>query len=549
MLRRSSWLRWVPNYRHGQPPKRVVARKHNDNRPAGRRQGSVRAPPLGETVSSLALVSPLASSVHEIASRRAAAFPLCEKARELVTAWQGGNESLFSPSSPSSSVGAGDGRGREGGLRFSALRDVLSPLALLLPPPPLHMRQPKPQQAATTEGDTPSLTALKLRVVPDDEVGTIDTTKPSSTTASSRCLSVTPFSLEELVTCLTLYDLAECEDGELLLRLLGEVHRFVCGNVPKVLSGRTEFANNTSASVKLPFPQLLLVLSRLGLAEERVLQAIVSRPRAHSREGNDGGLLYPQLPQYAVSELVLLLAGFHRFALHNDYAFRETVKTLQHLHLFRPRSDASAFNKSLAKAVKEWTTRTAQGTVVDVAAASASPGHRLTHKALTQEETRRLVATRAVADENPSRDAARTVFDELPQLPASLQCPTPLLVEALTALSLSLFRRREVVCFLAHVLVVSAVAELSLIASDAELDNASKRVAVNTVSHTLLRAVRLCEEMNEPQALLADCLAFAVDVSWGGVLTDGGEDADVPSERRAYYDHVTADLVKVHRSL
>lgn len=79
----------------------------------------------------------------------------------------------------------------------------------------------------------------------------------------------------------------------------------------------------------------------------------------------------------------------------------------------------------------------------------------------------------------------------------------------------------------------------------------SLHVQAKIISHLLRTAVHRTEQMEIPQPLLATVLQLVLPLTKKGILTDGGEDVSatgVESCRLAFYDHVTADLIKINRA-
>lgn len=562
MLRRTLRILWVPNYSRGQQQDRggaggrrpEGARRsggRSQSRPAATRQQHQRPqsrqqrPPATASVaptatsSSLPFVTILDGPGSTVSKTRRSLATILSTAAELATAWRRAGENPF-VSAVCTPDASPPGVGGEGYRRFTALRDVLGPLSQVLPPPPAHMQQP----AAASPG-TGSLE--KLRVVPDPLSGGAAPAVPQPLPLSR----TTSFSLEELTAFLELYQLAASQDGELLLRLLGEVNRFFVGNMAAAASKRAEVRTAT-----LPLPELLLTLSTVGISEERVLQTIAQRPQRDS--ATPAGLLYTYLPFYSVSQLVSLTVALHRFGLHQDNAFKQTMDALLHRHIFSARSDAYHYSKQMEKLAKQCAQRSQpdkdgsnnSSPSSKSAAGDRAAGHSPLHHDLSAHEPFTAEELRGVfADERAGDAAGPHLFDGLPPLPASLRCSPSLTAEALTAVSLSVFRRPEAVALLSHLLLSVSIAEVAEVVSSPTRTAAEKRTALTAISHKLLRGVQLCEEMNDPQPLLATGFAFSIDVGKAGVIGDGGEDTEFPSERRAYYDNVTADLIKAKHTL
>lgn len=557
MLRPSLVVRWTPNYFRGarRPPAAragktaVAAAAATNTNGAARSTTPSRAPPRSSPQqrhrrnhSTVVLPSSFylsergeTSTAHTSALPVTSSFALCRTAQDLVHRWD--------------TAGSGDHAVRDY-VRFSARRDVLSPLSSYLPPPLPSVGFSTRRSSSTSTASTslrPRTTAL--RVVADASVGdpsavvkqpACATGEGSSNASATARPTVATFSLEELVTLLELYDLVECDDGPLLLQLLEEVNRFVFGTLR--LCKRAVPPHH---HVKLPLPRLLFVLSQLGLAEERLLVEVTrsvlpasggggarreamaaplpARPADDDNE-DAPGLVFSQLRLYDEVELVTLLVALYRFDLHHSRAFDVTVKTL-HQRLWQPGSHAFRFVRAM----------------------------RPIHRQIKQQH------------QQPEEDWWERVLSEVPTLPRGLHCAPDLLVRALTAFSVSLFRRAEVTEFVADVLAVQAWDALSVHARATAITTTSSDMPLSRdagasqcfggtdfiplveLGELLLRGVKLCEEMNVAHPLLAEVFGRCCTASGKGVVIDGGEDADVPSDRRVYYDHVTADLVRLNR--
>lgn len=77
------------------------------------------------------------------------------------------------------------------------------------------------------------------------------------------------------------------------------------------------------------------------------------------------------------------------------------------------------------------------------------------------------------------------------------------------------------------------------------------KVEAEMLSHLLWTAVQRVEQMELPQPLLAAALQIVLQLTGKGLLVDGGEDVaegGVESNRVAFYDHVTADLIKINKA-
>ncbi|RNE97330.1 hypothetical protein TraAM80_09385 [Trypanosoma rangeli] len=290
------------------------------------------------------------------------------------------------------------------------------------------------------------------------------------------------FSLPEIVVFLQLYDEMNCEDGELLLRLLAELRRIVFSARKEVGDEKRMLSEAEEGVVS----RLLLTLSSLGIAEEHVLQRLVTV--------NGGRFMSrAKLARYSEADLVRLLVAFGRFKLHHEPCFNVTAKTLR--------------RKSLCSPLRSFRRR---------ALAYASG-------AVSEGNTKRVSVS--------SLMAGLTLND---------------LLEALTAIALSLCRDVEVVELLAASIVTAVEEEEDRGRSNrGEAQTRDEELGfVRTLQ--VHRATKVCEQMELAQPALAQLL-HRLSIRYGGVLADGGEDALSP-ERVGFYDFITADLVKVRHS-
>lgn len=341
-----------------------------------------------------------------------------------------------------------------------------------------------------------------LRVIPDDADAT-----PRKLLPSQVDHSLATHSLEDLVIYLHLYHAVGYEDGALLMQLLEEVHRFLTAN----LMTATTTSMPRGTHVLLPLPSLLYAMSRLGIVEERLLQLVVQHRDTRTGEP---GLLYSQLPFYAMADHLQIIVALQRFGMQQDHAFERTVKALRH-STYSKQTPLGLFCKAMMHYERQ--------RLVAKPSAQSVKSSSLTHSAngLTGEPL-----------------GLHSQLQALPDLPDGLrQASVELLIESLAALAASVHRRPDTVALVANVLAVTAFKSRS----QEEVD----RTGMVILGHQLLRAVKLCEVMQCEHTLLADVLGWTVTSAGSGVVVDGGEDAEVSSERRAYYDHVTADMVRL----
>ncbi|CCW63317.1 unnamed protein product [Phytomonas sp. EM1] len=519
MLRRSFKLAWTPNYfRQGRrthhPSVKAVVPKRVAATAGTPKCGSAKRPHKpGENpawVSSSHYVNTqltrLGITEEENSEKRSARERLVRTAHELHSEWE--QLPTLLP------IKTRDDR--RAYLCFQTLQNVLGPLSSFL-------RAPL-QPHTGSLGDYP---LKRYCIVEDSEIVdgrappqapvTSEGTIPSS---SSRDFGLTFFSLEDLFIFLNLYLRVESEDGRLLRQLLDEVNRFLGGNGMPVLGT----SSAESMRVRLPLPQLLFTLSEIGIADEYMLQAVVSRamerdPHQHSDDLKARGLLYSNLPLYGVQDLLVLIVALYRFGMQQDYAFERTIKALRVL-MWKSDSPLAYLQRTAKKLEKDSLSHPSWGS--------------------------RDEAVEEVEGSVPVQ--SELWLQRFPKFGKDLQCPLGVLVEVVTALSVSVFRPRDVLALVANLLVVSAHVELQTVLRSSLVGPEERKFTMLAISHQLHRAVHLYEEMNALQPLLAELFAWSCTVSKVGVLMDGGEDAAIPSESRAYYDHVTADLVKVNRA-
>ncbi|KAG5488988.1 hypothetical protein JIQ42_00608 [Leishmania sp. Namibia] len=423
---------------------------------------------------------------------------------------------------------------------FSARRDVLGPLRGLLPLP-----------ARSFSGGSADLTPReRFRVVP------VVSNSLSAPAPDPQLSAAADFSLSDLVLFLRLYDSANVADGQVLAQLLSEIRRHlfalaeteteaaaaIDASATRSVAGTTAEENLEAdsrgvkrmlpapSSLPLPLPAMLYTMSSLGVVEEAVLDVVAScamRDGARQRRG----LLYSQIRLYSVRELLQLLVALQRFGHQQQPSTKSVMKALR-ASLYSTPAAASRFHKR-ARAFKKTLaarSRTAAG----------GEGH--------------LKAT-AAEDDSDGVAAMMAADGELSSLAFGLECPLYLLLEALTATATTVHRRADVVAFLSDLIAVTAVAELATavyegrrgcgLAGREELAQEAQEFVL-AVSHQLLRAAKLTESMELPQILLSSVFAWSTTLAGRGVVVNGGEDNAVPSDRVAYYDHVTADLIKAN---
>lgn len=406
-------------------------------------------------------------------------------------------------------------------------------------------------KSSSSTSDTPL-----LRVIPAPATARAAPPPPAETDdAPAR-----PFTLAELTVFLQLYDAVEGDEGHVLAQLLAEVQRRLADlatardggpqkNEQPQDTREHRSSGNTSenAAAPLPLPALLFTMSSLGVVEEAALDLITSAVPVDSTSRARRGLLYRQLPMYSAEELVMLLIALHRFGHAMQPSMKAVVKALR----------AAQYNTAVAsgrfhrimRAVKKGLRReqslardTVEGLAGGVAASAPD-------------------SPPATAGDDGSMVRVIQQDAELQSAVLALRCPLFLLLEALTALSLTVHRRNDVVSFLSDWIAVTGVMELATVMRDDSVAPSSSsseplaasqrdadRAYVLLVAHQLLRAAKLTEEMDQPQPLLSEAFAWSSTLSSSGVVVDGGEAAEVPSDRVAFYDHVTADLVKLNRT-
>ncbi|EPY32164.1 hypothetical protein AGDE_08832 [Angomonas deanei] len=375
-------------------------------------------------------------------------------------------------------------------LTLESNQTVLGPLSSLLPP-----------SNVTKSGKE---TRQSLKVIPeeyaDDPEKYLQQLRQSETKVEGARLS-----LEDTTGVLFLYDAVDCENGTLLRQLLDDIDRFIFVNLSEGFKS-THLKEKENGVVKLPLPQLLYTLSNLGIIEEKLLR------HCTAEEGHRKGLLTSQLGLYAERELVLLLFALHRFGMENELAFSSVLRKLDKKCYVKQTSTGSFMEQchSLEKqCYKQLSHAPAESRVVPL-------------QALTKWETLDAV-----------------------------QLPIVLLLEVLSSLTATPFRKPSSVKHVSYFLAGSVAGEyrsiLDTITKDAETHRLADVVKqrLNILSQQLFRAVRMCEAMECPQVLLFELFNNIRESSGADVFADGGEDAEIASDRVAYYDHVTADLVKI----
>ncbi|RNF26891.1 uncharacterized protein Tco025E_00854 [Trypanosoma conorhini] len=524
MLRRGVVVRWVPRY----------ARQFPRGRGRGRKAAAAAAG-LASVASNCSTESPVVRAYDEQVALAAKArqrevkkgapstpdstIPdvsnlLLRKAEKLLDRWQklsetmvtrriGGVPSVACVSSPNKIQRSSLDQERDAVL-FMAQTEVFAVVKGVLPS---STRQDvivdrsaedkgptDPQKGSTQEGRSTRGTSSMV-IIPDEAAadavkyleqlgkrhagtvqGGVDSVEGPSPT------SALVFSLHELVVFLQLYNDVNCEDGELLLRLLAELRRVVFSarkgldNEPGVLSIREESV----------VPRLLLTLSSLGIVEDNVLQRLVTV--------NGGRFISrAKIARYSEADLVRLLVAFHRFGLHHEPCFGLAAKVLRRKSLCSP---LSSFRR------------------------------------------------RALSYKTDSLPAGDVKSGGVPALMSGLTLNE--LLEALTAVSLSLSREREVVELLAATIVAAVEEEEGAVHRNGGGARTREEDAGFFRTLQVHRAAKVCEQMEQAQPALAHLL-HRLSIRYGGVLADGGEEALSP-ERVGFYDFVTADLVKVRRS-
>jgi hypothetical protein len=443
-------------------------------------------------------------------------------------------------------------------VEFTARRDVFGPLHRLLPDTPAH-RWP----AAATRPAASPLSLKASGVVPRLRA-VLPTSAGDAMPPTTEKVVPTSFNLEELVVFLQLYDAVGSDDGQLLLHLMTEVHRQLlmyatahrrAAETQKAAmhdgrDGRNTSATDMMSSPSLPLPALLFTMSSLGLVEEAVLDLVTSALPTSESMPVRRGLLYRELPHYSTAELITLTIALHRFGHSQQPSMKATTKALR-VSLYNKSVAAGAFHR-IMKDIKKRLDRSA-GAATHYSAGTDAPEQQLPATVASDNDGS------GASDTNGVRMLQTQV--ELPSLVLQMQCPLFLLLEALTAASLTIYRRADVVSFLSDLIATTAVIELShtLPSGSDDTHCAPRAAAARTqasetqeyvvfVAHQLLRAAKLTEEMELPQPLLLGVFAWCCTLTGKGVVVDGGEAGAVPSDRVAFYDHVTADLIKVNRS-
>lgn len=469
--------------------------------------------PAQDFISQMLKWNPTAEAVGD---SKAAAVSLSERARELLRRCPMYHEEDPLPPHEASYIS------------FSARRDVFGPLCSTLPDPPPHLRS---RVGSTPASVSERRNAARLRVVMRPSLGT-SPAAPSPLSCSTTTSN--DFSLAELVIFLHLYLQIQHDDDDLLLRLIGAVHH--------------HFFSQELPIEAAPLPDLLYVLSSLGVSEERLIKLLTHStnppPSARGSEGHppnansfsagttagshpSSGLLYHQLPLYSERELLLLLVSLHRFGLDQQPAQKAVVKMLRR-RLYQSNSDASTFRNVMARLKKKRERESISIKGTEGAAVVGNSGS--------------SPASQSIASFLMASDALQ------PPLPAALRCPPRLLLDSLTALSLTAYRLPDVVVFLCDLIAITSIHSLAVLEKG---DTADRKGGASEnriqIPLQLLRAAKLAEVMQLPQPLLSEVFSWSADTSGKGVYTDGGEDSDIPSNRVAYYDHVTADLIKANR--
>lgn len=430
---------------------------------------------------------------------------------------------------------------------------------------------------ATGRGGAP-----RLRVVPDEEMMSMDQSAAGVEGGSSvdvTSSSPISFSTKELFRFLAVYAIVESEDGMLLAQLMQALSRTwsaaspSCSASPAPPTTQLKLRPQQQGSAGRYLSvlqdgtaaQFLYLFSELKVIDERLLEVAIHVPDGNE-EGNAGtqkhqqranGLLRRELPYYDVPQLLLLGPAMSRFGLQNHAVFRLVVKHFRQLqyggatHATGSPSSLKDFGIQMSRVRKAF--------------------HRLPYNVAEEDLTSEMV---------PLLEAVAN------GLPPSLQLNVrylPLLLEWLDALALSLHRHRGVVQCVSDLLAVNAVRLLSpacqqyqqaeggislwpavhllfpgtetTSSSSSSRSSSSIQTDVTASSSQELRvcevlrlAVQRTEAMELPQSLLAIALHQCRIFSRKGLLVDGGEDAEVPSDRIAYYDHVTADLIKVNQA-
>lgn len=420
-----------------------------------------------------------------------------------------------------------------------------------------------------------------------------------------------PLSRKELMECFALYALADCEDGTLLQNLMNQLQSHYTAAAPINEVGEGGGGGATVgqflfvlSQLKVIKEDLLAVLlhsprdaqesskaaaaansseTSVGTAEtdqERVPLHTLASNVFLSNEAT-AGVLYKELPAYTFSDLLLLGAGLHRFGLHEHLAWKRCVKRWQALQWTRA-SDLGRFAFAMAKLRQREQGRKKVG-------------------------RRPEAAVRASLEAVLAQAIHPAVLPPTLVLDVSLW---PLLLEWLHAASLSPYRSSHFIQCIADILAVNAhyyycsnvhhreqqttnrtggvpsraaplclwpfvlpltpvtvfTAYVDLAGSEGVVPPPTKAAAALGQSHASLCMSTLCHRtsqllwsatqrtaaMDLPQPLLEVVLEHWRSASGKGVVTDGGEASDalngLDPSRVAFYDHVSADLIKVNRA-
>lgn len=390
-------------------------------------------------------------------------------------------------------------------LCFMGKTEVLAVLKAVLPPPPLNnavsLSHSDCQRLSEPCGSSRSL----LVAIPDDEaanvhgylrrirgkaegkegdITSIDSAAGGTTLAAS-------MSLRDVTIFLQLYEAVESEDGALLLQLMGVLRRIV-------FSGHgCEFNEGSPKDTVGVVSQLLVVLSSLGLAEEHVLQRLVS---------STGPFLTTRLVLNSKeSNLIQLLVALHRFGFHHEKCYTACVRALQ-------------------------------------TAAHRDPLNSFIRHALLKRGSKEPAQLSKGGIRIPRCLNGLTVSD---------------LLEALSGMALSLHRQKVVVDLLLATIVAIVLNEELAMTNKPHLRN-PENIVTTADEHAFMqdwisaralqvqRAAKVSEQMELPHPVIPQ-LFERLAVRYRGLIVDGG-DGDISPENVGFYDAVTADLIKVSRS-
>ncbi|KEG15213.1 hypothetical protein DQ04_00141010 [Trypanosoma grayi] len=382
---------------------------------------------------------------------------------------------------------------------FTAKAEVFAVLKALLPPVQCRgggsgVDAPPQNYKRETETHAGRKSVGGLAVIPDEatadvggylqQLGTsrLGDGKGGESFSSDTQRRPAVLSMKDIVVFLQLYHALECEDGILLLQLMEELQCIVLA--PKIRSINEDALSNKGHESAVP--QVLLVMSGLGLVEEFVLQALI-RP--------SGPFLSPaEIARLHESDLVRLLVALHRFGLHQEPCFKSTTKVLRQ----------RAHRKPLKSFIRP-----------HLAHPSGAP---------------------------PS-DAAKSAG--IPACVVGLTVNE--LLEGISAVALSVHREKAVVEFLSAIIIAAVeVEERNSASITRERVDAHEHNLGLLRTLQVHRAAKLCEQMQLEQPALAHLL-HRLSIRHGGLLVDGGETAMNP-ERVGFFDAITADLVKVCHS-